>query len=102
MIRRPPRSTLFPYTTLFRSNYTFVGGDAGVHTFTNGVTLKTAGSQTATGTDTVTSSINGMTSTITVNHASTTHYTITATGSSPAATASYVTVTALDPYGNTD
>ena len=21
MIRRPPRSTLFPYTTLFRSNY---------------------------------------------------------------------------------
>src|SRR5262249_58452174 len=24
------------------SNYTFVGGDAGVHTFTNGVTLKTA------------------------------------------------------------
>src|SRR3712207_8700900 len=25
MIRRPPRSTLFPYTTLFRSN----GGDGG-------------------------------------------------------------------------
>src|SRR5256885_10234097 len=23
MIRRPPRSTLFPYTTLFRSNATF-------------------------------------------------------------------------------
>src|SRR5256885_9624603 len=23
MIRRPPRSTLFPYTTLFRSEYTF-------------------------------------------------------------------------------
>src|ERR1039457_6726960 len=23
MIRRPPRSTLFPYTTLFRSNYLF-------------------------------------------------------------------------------
>src|SRR5258707_7427298 len=23
MIRRPPRSTLFPYTTLFRSNVTF-------------------------------------------------------------------------------
>src|SRR2546430_8254315 len=27
MIRRPPRSTLFPYTTLFRS----VGSDARVH-----------------------------------------------------------------------
>src|SRR2546423_2481851 len=24
MIRRPPRSTLFPYTTLFRSHYVFV------------------------------------------------------------------------------
>src|SRR3712207_7487330 len=25
MIRRPPRSTLFPYTTLFRSTLSFVG-----------------------------------------------------------------------------
>src|SRR5438477_4204255 len=25
MIRRPPRSTLFPYTTLFRSGRSFVG-----------------------------------------------------------------------------
>src|SRR3712207_8452758 len=25
MIRRPPRSTLFPYTTLFRSNHVHVG-----------------------------------------------------------------------------
>src|SRR2546421_12998424 len=25
MIRRPPRSTLFPYTTLFRSTYTDLG-----------------------------------------------------------------------------
>src|SRR5258708_9543246 len=25
MIRRPPRSTLFPYTTLFRSPYRFAG-----------------------------------------------------------------------------
>src|SRR3712207_9043246 len=24
MIRRPPRSTLFPYTTLFRSNFPFI------------------------------------------------------------------------------
>src|SRR5437016_8123298 len=29
MIRRPPRSTLFPYTTLFRSN----GASGGVGTF---------------------------------------------------------------------
>src|SRR2546426_7538451 len=26
MIRRPPRSTLFPYTTLFRSNFTEESG----------------------------------------------------------------------------
>src|SRR3712207_8654209 len=28
MIRRPPRSTLFPYTTLFRSSTVIVLGDA--------------------------------------------------------------------------
>src|SRR5438445_4112936 len=28
MIRRPPRSTLFPYTTLFRSRFAEVGVDA--------------------------------------------------------------------------
>src|SRR3712207_7518736 len=28
MIRRPPRSTLFPYTTLFRSLYPYAGLDA--------------------------------------------------------------------------
>src|SRR3712207_8466473 len=27
MIRRPPRSTLFPYTTLFRSEALLLGGD---------------------------------------------------------------------------
>src|SRR2546430_5725376 len=33
MIRRPPRSTLFPYTTLFRSErkWALKGRDAGVH-----------------------------------------------------------------------
>src|SRR3712207_7255975 len=29
MIRRPPRSTLFPYTTLFRSNVSFRWDDDG-------------------------------------------------------------------------
>src|ERR1039457_7582944 len=28
MIRRPPRSTLFPYTTLFRSDRIYLGGGA--------------------------------------------------------------------------
>src|SRR5256884_8847049 len=30
MIRRPPRSTLFPYTTLFRSIFTSSGGSVGI------------------------------------------------------------------------
>src|SRR3712207_7468947 len=30
MIRRPPRSTLFPYTTLFRSENTFANNKMGV------------------------------------------------------------------------
>src|SRR5207249_3895256 len=36
------------------ADYTFVAGDNGVHTFSNGVTLVTAGGQTATATDTAT------------------------------------------------
>src|SRR2546430_16363281 len=31
MIRRPPRSTLFPYTTLFRSDHCLVTAAAGGH-----------------------------------------------------------------------
>src|SRR5690349_23410455 len=34
MIRRPPRSTLFPYTTLFRSELYWDGGYAGNPTIT--------------------------------------------------------------------
>src|SRR2546427_1854616 len=29
MIRRPPRSTLFPYTTLFRSRFHLIGAERG-------------------------------------------------------------------------
>src|SRR5207249_4552480 len=47
------------------ANYTFVGGDAGSHTFS--ATLKTAGTQSITATDTVTASITGTQSGITVN-----------------------------------
>src|SRR2546430_5925122 len=31
MIRRPPRSTLFPYTTLFRSGFQSSGGYSGIN-----------------------------------------------------------------------
>src|SRR2546430_8636930 len=49
------------------ANYTFVAGDNGAHTFTNGVTLKAAGTQSITATDTVTGTILGTESGITVN-----------------------------------
>jgi hypothetical protein len=41
------------------SDYTFNAIDSGVHVFTNGVTLRTPGSQTITATDTLDSSIHG-------------------------------------------
>src|SRR5262249_14720194 len=53
------------------SNYTFVSGAHGVHTFT--VTLKTAGSQVITATDTVNSAITGTSGTIAVSPAAATH-----------------------------
>src|SRR3712207_8432056 len=39
MIRRPPRSTLFPYTTLFRSRRTYLPGgyERGGNTKTHGI-----------------------------------------------------------------
>jgi hypothetical protein len=40
-------------------NYTFKAADAGVHVFTNGVTLTTSSSQTVTATDTVNASLSG-------------------------------------------
>src|ERR1039458_6071616 len=44
MIRRPPRSTLFPYTTLFRSNMVaFTGGSGGTNTGRMFVGLKDLG-----------------------------------------------------------
>src|SRR2546429_6577058 len=44
MIRRPPRSTLFPYTTLFRSKLeTRIGYGWDSHEFRRGVPLKIGG-----------------------------------------------------------
>jgi hypothetical protein len=82
-------------------NYTFTATDAGVHTFANGVTLKTAGSQSITATDTVTSSISGSQSGITVNPAAATKLNITAPSSATVSVAFTITVTAQDAYGNT-
>ncbi len=51
------------------SNYAFQASDAGVHTFTNGVTLETAGSQSINVADSGFSSITGSQSDIKVNAA---------------------------------
>src|SRR5262249_17309907 len=49
------------------ANYTFVLADGGAHTFTNGVTFHTKGTQTITATDTGNSSIAGTSNNVTVN-----------------------------------
>ncbi|MHB8466446.1 MAG: beta strand repeat-containing protein, partial [Acidimicrobiales bacterium] len=75
-------------------------------TLTNGTgtfsaTLKTAGSQTITGTDTMTSSITGTSNTITVAPGAATHYVVSAPSSAISGTAFNFTTTALDAFNNT-
>src|SRR2546428_1557892 len=41
MIRRPPRSTLFPSTTLFRSAYSYLWSDGGTTSCISGLTADT-------------------------------------------------------------
>src|SRR5262249_25481131 len=61
--------------------YTFVAADNGVHTFTNGVTLVTPGSQTVTATDTHTASITGKaTIAVATTGLAVTSFTVTPTG----------------------
>lgn len=71
----------------------------GVGTFS--ATLQTAGNQTITATDTVTSTISGASNTITVNAAAATHFTVSAPTSTTAGTAFNFTVTAQDQFDNT-
>jgi Tol biopolymer transport system component len=81
-------------------NYTFTGSDAGVHTFTNGVTLDTAGNQTVTATDSVTASIMGAAA-VTVSPGVAASLQVAVPASSTAGTAFTATVTAVDAFGNT-
>jgi Divergent InlB B-repeat domain len=85
------------------ADYEFTQSDAGTHTFVNGITLKTAGIRYVTATDTVTGSITGTQSGITVLAASASKLVYT-TGSSQTLTAglisSQITVQRQDAYGN--
>lgn len=83
------------------SDYTFVSGDNGAHTFTNGMTLKTAGSKSVSVNDAAQTSVTGS-STVTVGSATASTLSLSAATASPTAgAADNLTVSALDPYGNT-
>ncbi len=87
---------------LLPANYTFVAGDAGVHTFTNLVNLRTAGTQSVTVTDTVVGTITGSQLGIQVNPSTAATLSVTGvTTPRTAGTAGSITVTAKDAYGNT-
>ena len=83
------------------ANYTFVAGDAGTHAFSNSVTLKTAGNQSVTATDTVTTAITGSQGGILVTAGVATQLSVTGISGGTAGSVSSATVKALDPYGNT-
>jgi hypothetical protein len=84
------------------ANYTFTASDNGAHSFSNGVTLKTAGTQSITATDTLTSSITGTQSNITVTPAAASIFIVAGFPSTiTAGTSASFTVTATDAYGNT-
>lgn len=82
------------------ANYTFTMGDSGTHTFANGVTLKTAGSQAITVVDTVTSAITGSQISISVNPASPSQWGIMMASSVMRESCEPFTLKSLDPYGN--
>ena len=82
------------------SNYTFTSGDKGIHTFTGGLTLKTAGTQTVTATDTADATRKGTSGTVAVSPAAASTLVVTAPADASALTPATVTVTAKDPYGN--
>jgi hypothetical protein len=81
-------------------NYTFVAGDNGVKSFAGGVILKTAGSRSVTGTDTVTGTITGS-QTVTVNPGAATKLALSGLSTQAPNAPQTLTVTAQDAYGNT-
>jgi Calx-beta domain/Domain of unknown function (DUF4214)/WD40-like Beta Propeller Repeat len=70
-------------------------------TGTFSATLKTAGSQTLTATDTLTSSLTGTSNSIAVSATAATHFSVSAPGSATAGNAFNFSVTAQDAFNNT-
>src|SRR5260370_42561082 len=83
------------------ADYKFTAGDAGVHTFSNGVTLVTAGNQSVTATDTANNSNTG-TAGVAVSPAATASFVVSDYPSPvTAGTRHEFTVTAQDAFWNT-
>ncbi|HJT36456.1 MAG TPA: VCBS repeat-containing protein [Pirellulales bacterium] len=80
------------------ANFTFTAADAGKHTFS--ATLKTAGTQSITATDTANANLSGSDSGITVKPAAASKFVITALSSVMPGQAFSLTVTVEDAYGN--
>jgi uncharacterized delta-60 repeat protein len=80
------------------ANYTFTAADQGVHTFA--VTLKTAGSQSITATDTATSSITGSESGLTITPAAAAQLILSGPSSVSSGAKFSLTLTVEDVYGN--
>jgi hypothetical protein len=90
-----------PYPATLPADYTFTAADAGIHAFTTGAILYTAGTQSITATDTV-KPITGKIPTITVLHGAPL-FTVTGFPSPTTAGAAHtftVTAKAVDAYGN--
>jgi hypothetical protein len=82
------------------ADYTFSAADNGTHTFPNGVTLKTAGNQTVTATDTA--STTGTSGTITVNPAAASKFAFSGLPALAITDIAFTfTVRALDAFNNT-
>ncbi len=82
------------------TNYTFTSTDAGVRTFANGVSLKTAGTQSITSTDTLDGTITGTQSGILVIPAKASQLFATGYPNSVAGIAGNLTVTLKDAFNN--
>ena len=81
-------------------DYSFVGGDAGSHTFAAGATLRTAGTQTIAAADTIVGSISGTSGSLGVLPGTAASLAVAAPGSATAGAAFGATVTAKDAFGN--
>jgi sugar lactone lactonase YvrE len=89
------------YPGLLPADYTFTSSDQGTHTFSGGVTLYTAGTQSLTVQDTADSSLTGN-ATVAVVAAPASQLLITAPANAVSGTPFDVILTALDPYANVD